>query len=213
MPPHKSNKPVVFTIYALRDLDGAVRYVGITVKLLSVRLREHIWAAKRGERTHKGAWIRSMLPNHPTIVEIERTLDQMRERHWIEFYRVFGCKLTNLTNGGDTHIGHNFTPEHRAKLSAALKGQKKSEEHKEKLRKFHTGRGHSEETKKKISRIGKGRKHRQETRDKISASHRGIGHTAETRAKLSEIRKKIAAARREQRFRQNSHVQGELWEE
>jgi hypothetical protein len=63
------------------------------------------------------------------------------ERYWISYFKSIGCPLTNLTAGGEggtlgipcstetkkkigqANSGKRPTPEHRAKLSAALKGR------------------------------------------------------------------------------------------
>lgn len=180
-----------FTIYALMAPNSdIVRYIGITVKPLSRRLREHILAANRGDRRYLYNWIRSITPETPEIWEIEQTEDREQEKFWIKKFREEGHPITNLTGGGDgAPLGHNFTPEHRAKISAALKDVPKSDEHRQKLSEAKKGTGHSEETRKKISKIVKGRKHSEETKAKIAKSHKGITHTDESKKKISDNRK------------------------
>ena len=184
-----------YTIYALLAPDSdEVRYIGITVKPIKRRLQEHILAARRGERTYRACWIRSIAPIEPDICEVEQTEDREREKYWIKEYRKIGHCLTNLTAGGDgAPPGLNFTPEHRAKISAALKGRPKSDEHRKKLSEAKKGSKHSEKTRKKISNIVRGRVHKEETKKKIAASHIGITHTENTKKKLSETRRHLFA--------------------
>lgn len=96
----------------------------------------------------------------------------------------------NLTSGGEIFEHHQsskdkiskankgrkrvFTEEHRAKLSAALKGRKLSKEHVQHIQdaKCQSDRSHTEETKAKISKSKIGHIVSQETKDKIAATRR-----------------------------------------
>jgi len=105
-------------IYALVDGSGRTRYIGKTVRTLADRFGQH----KRAARTSKlpvGRWLRK----HPdATIRLIETVEAggdwaARERFWIER----GENLLNLTTGGEGLAGHTFTPEHRAKIAAALR--------------------------------------------------------------------------------------------
>lgn len=192
-PHHKQDNKIISTVYALCGPENEIRYVGITAKPLAKRLREHILWARSWHRSYRDSWIRSLAAD-PTIIEIEQTADRSREKYWIRFYWDAGCKLTNLTAGGDgAALGRNFTPEHRRNISKQLKSRPKSKEHRERLSKAKTGTTHSEETRKKIGNLTRGRIHKEETKAKIAASHIGLTHTDESKRKLSETRKRLMA--------------------
>lgn len=116
----------------------------------------------------------------------------------------------NLTLGGEgRNSSHSYklSKEHKAKISAALKGKKKSaetrakmstaqknrelsEEAKDNIRAAQLGRKMSEETKAKISATSKGRKISEETKAKMSAATKGFKHSDESKAKMRESWKK-----------------------
>jgi hypothetical protein len=94
------------------------------------------------------------------------------EQYLIESYgRVdlsTGC-LVNMTNGGESIIGHIITKEHKEKISKSLIGNKRT-----------LGHNHSESARKKISEAMKGcknpmygKKHSQIVLDKLSKIHNG----------------------------------------
>jgi len=119
------------------------------------------------------------------------------EIEWIRTLRLFGVKLTNMTDGGEGASGCFPTEETRAKLSAASKGHKRrlgskqSEAARAKnaaaqMGNLHLlGHKHSEETKAKIGASNIGRKHSEESKAKRSAALKGKKLSAEHCAKLS----------------------------
>lgn len=92
-------------VYALREPNGgAIRYVGITVQPLETRRKQHVYYARRGRRTHLGAWLRSLGDDEPEIMILETVVDGdlgVAEQRWIARLRAGGCRLTNLTTGGE----------------------------------------------------------------------------------------------------------------
>ena len=176
-------------IYGLADPNThEVRYVGQTVRVPEQRLVHHSRNARNGSTLHVHNWIRS-LPAPPDIVILERDppggLDEA-ERAWIAYLRSMGCRLTNLTDGGESShscadyreklrvagTGRKHTPEARAKISAAKIGVRKTPEHRAKLSEAGRARRHSEHTKAKMRASRLGRTHSAETRVKIGESHR-----------------------------------------
>lgn len=170
-----------YTVYALVDprherRNDGVRYIGITKRRPASRLWQHIYYAKHGRkgvltRNHRENWIRSLIREGvcPEIVPLEETDDWGREQWWIIKKREHGCKLVNGTNGGEGSP-YNFTPEHRAKISAAKTGMKY--------------RPMSAASRKNMGRPG--RKVTPETRVKIAGSLKGKPLSPERREKIRQ---------------------------
>ncbi|WP_375282883.1 GIY-YIG nuclease family protein [Sphingobium yanoikuyae] len=114
-------------IYVLKcPQSGRVRYVGKATDVKS-RLRQHISDAKRGLKSHKCDWIRSLLKNglRPRL-DVDRVVQQNEcwksiEQERIAFYKEMGFDLTNGTIGGDGN--GPLTEEGRTALSARAKKQ------------------------------------------------------------------------------------------
>jgi hypothetical protein len=108
-------------IYGLLDpRDQRVRYVGVVISSRN-RLKRHIGEARRGGKTHKCNWIRSLLTEN--LLPIELSLEtgfgeswRIAECQWIAH---FGENLTNSTKGGLGSIGFKHTPEAKLKISLA----------------------------------------------------------------------------------------------
>ena len=81
------------------------------------------------------------------------------------------------------------TPEHRAKISASLKGKTVSAETRAKISAANKGKTVSAETRARMSVAFKGRKATPEQRAAMSAARMGHSVSAETRAKLSAANK------------------------
>lgn len=118
-------------VYGLVDpRTGSVRYVGKVETGSkpcdpSRRLREHLLQARRGNRRHVYAWIRTLsrLCFAPIVVVLETGSEGnavFAERRWIADLRACGADLTNHTDGGDGPLGLVHSAETRAKLSATL---------------------------------------------------------------------------------------------
>lgn len=103
------------TIYALTDASGDVRYIGKTVNARK-RLSVHLSDARRGKRSYTCYWIRSMqtAPIMRPLMVVEEYDGAEMERRAVAIYRQRGCRLTNVTIGGD-----GITPTARANMRAA----------------------------------------------------------------------------------------------
>lgn len=107
-------------IYALADpRTGEVRYVGMTVRSLKVRLRDHLRAMKRDD--YRTRWIRSLRSAgvKPEMNELEIVPVEDRcaaEQRWISFYRQQGARLVNATNGGAGTLGYRRTEEDKRRI-------------------------------------------------------------------------------------------------
>jgi len=92
--------------------------------------------------------------------------------------------LRNLSDGGEGPGGVIFTPEWRAKLSAAKRDVPKSPEHRARIAKGRTGKRHSASARAKMSAMKTGKKWTPKDRAKLSLAHRGYRHSPETLIKL-----------------------------
>ena len=129
-------------IYLLRDpWDGRVRYVGVTVSELSVRLNGHICDARNRPKHRRDYWIRQVLDSglYPIIELIEETEDRDRECFWIAKYQ-FETELTNVTPGGGGVPGHKWTEEFRQHMKKVLSGRYRTWEHIENQREVRRSR-------------------------------------------------------------------------
>jgi len=154
-------------------INGEIRYIGKTVQKLNKRLYKHKYN-KRRNPSHKNSWLIQLedkgLLNELKIELIEEcdisTLNK-REIFWIAKLKGDGCKLTNMTEGGECgSLGCKHTEEAKKKISEAgkkRKGYKHSDEGKRKISDSlrgepgrNTGNKHSDKTKKQISETKKG---------------------------------------------------------
>ena len=110
-------------IYALEFPFGNIRYVGKS-KNPNRRFKRHIQDARKYSKSHKLAWIRSLLNigKLPFLYIIDKVPENEWE-YWEQYYirecELIGFKLTNGTVGGDGN--HNPSTEVREKISSSLK--------------------------------------------------------------------------------------------
>ncbi len=147
-----------FIYELIEPITDETRYIGKTNNP-SYRFKTHIREVSK-KNTHKNNWIKSLLkqnlePVLNIIDEVKESESSYWERFYISLYKVWNCRLTNSTLGGD---GHNRED---------VLGRKNPM----------YGKHHSEETKKKISQIHKGKPScrkgvslSQKTKDKIKES-------------------------------------------
>lgn len=153
-------------IYALVDpITQEIKYIGKTKKKVRDRLREHIGEAKSyRNKNYRVDWIRSLLSENlvPNIFILEKCKDwQNAEKFWIKLCKNQGCKLTNLTEGGDGVV--NGLPEIGRKISLKNKGRVGPNK----------GKKFSDEWKRNLS-LSRLKTHRREiTRNRISEANKG----------------------------------------
>lgn len=102
---------VIGKIYVLKDPETLeIRYVGQTIQRLDRRMSTHIYdALYRNNGNYnipKCNWFRKLFkqdkyPIIECIEEVERHILDEREIYWIKYFKNNGCKLLNLTDGGN----------------------------------------------------------------------------------------------------------------
>lgn len=163
-------------IYAWLDQNGDPYYIGKT-KCLKTRTRHHRWRMDSGVNLPKYNKLRKLLREgfKWEILVLEDGIPdnewKAQECHWIKLYREQGCKLYNLTDGGEGMS--NASDELKKRLSKARQGHFVSEETKRKISESNKGRKFSKEHKKKLRAARKKRVTSKETREKCSKTSRG----------------------------------------
>lgn len=120
------------TIYALcqpieKWKTGPVRYVGKTINTVWHRVRAHSYSTKGKVRLPVRRWLKKQMaagnPFHIRHLEVVPPGGDWaaREKFWIAKFRAEGADLLNLTDGGDGLHGMVRSPEHKAKIAAALR--------------------------------------------------------------------------------------------
>lgn len=167
-------------IYALvNPATSAVKYIGKTHQGLERRCRQHIADAKRGQKTHKGAGIRSLLRDgiDPEWVVLEQGVGngwEDAERKWIAVYAWTG-DLWNETDGGEGQPGRVVSLETRMKMSASQQKRTQPEDVRAKISRGLMGHVVTEETRLRQSEAQKRRfavPISQETRSRISDANK-----------------------------------------
>lgn len=96
-------------IYSLSTLENPneIRYIGKTVSKLNKRLSQHISKSKTTNRiTHCSNWLNLEITNNntPTIQLVDEVFEddwEFWEMYWIEQFKNWGFRLTNITKGGE----------------------------------------------------------------------------------------------------------------
>lgn len=113
-------------VYTLSDPNtNKIRYIGVTIRTLEVRLLEHIKECFSNKVTHKLNWIRSLLeqnlkPHIELLANIEESdIDKIyeKEQEIIRIYKEAGFNLTNGTDGGKGTWGHILSKEAKDKIA------------------------------------------------------------------------------------------------
>lgn len=207
------------TVFIYSESDprtGKICYIGKTNDI-RYRHRSHVSSAARGEKSHKGIWIRELLalglvPEIEIIDEVPVEEWEFWEREYIKVYRLIGLKLVNSTDGGGGKPDGRFDSEQtRAKKSAARKGNKNpnfgkpmTEAQKEKIRTTLTGRRATPEARKNmsVSRMGNkshtGRTFSEEHLQNLGKSQTGRRHSEATKLKMAESGRQRWARRKAQ---------------
>lgn len=160
----ESSGELLTNIYTLHEPNGEIRYVGKTILPIRLRLSRHISNAQKGTRSYCASWLRSLAkrglePEIRLLQVISGDKWADAEKYWISYFRQNGCRLVNLSDGGDGAPGYKHRPDSIAKMVASSTGFRHSEESRAKMsaaaraRPIHSGWNHTEETKARLSQI------------------------------------------------------------
>lgn len=211
--PQPTPAPKWARIYTLADpRTSEVRYVGMTIRSLKVRLAGHLRNC-RLENNQRAHWIRSLQDAGviPVITEVDYVPVERfseTERQWIAFYRAQGARLVNSTDGGEGAPGFKMSPEARKKISEAKKrvpqlhllayhvGVPRSEETRERLRQAALRQYEDSAQREAVSRVHKGKVISEEHKRIVSeaASRRWEEWRASGKTVSEETRERIVAA-------------------
>lgn len=184
-------------IYLLVDPDSIIgedlidaKYVGYTTKPPEQRLKGHVAEAKKGIKTYKCNWIRSLLAKgkKPVIIEFCRVPVSNLAKSEIETIAdLKQCyKLTNSTLGGDGVLGLRNKPklsaEARKRISQSVKLARQRE-----IRQGRVFEMHSPKAREKAAKKLRGFKHSKRTRLRMSAALRKRYKDPEQRIKTGLI--------------------------
>ena len=127
-------------IYGLVDsIKNELKYIGKSINPTS-RYRKHIQDSKK-KISYKDKWIFSLLQNNnkPELIIIDIVENEnwvFWEKHYIAYYKFIGCKLTNISEGGDNPpnlTGRKRTKDEIERISKSNLGKKRSYETRKKL--------------------------------------------------------------------------------
>ena len=200
---------IVSGIYGWRNTENGKWYVGQSVDV-DRRKRKHLTRlkAKSHHNQHfQYAWDFYGEESFEFVVFEYCAIEMldMRERAWISYYKSNDRNHGyNMDTGGnylkkyseeskrkmsEWHKGKKLTPQHRAKISESLKGNK-----------YTLGYKHTEETKRKMALQKTGKPKSEQMRKKLSESKKGVKRkpfSEEWKRKLSEAGKQRYKALRE----------------
>lgn len=201
-------------VYVIRNTKNGKIYIGgsINIEKRWAQHRSNLNAGRHVNRYLQNVWNKDGADSFVMeVVEVVNpTLLIEREQHYLDTID----HDYNLSSRAD-RPAVVFTPEIRAKMSAAKRGRKFSDGIRLKISASLVGRSHSEERRKNISagKMGKTKKityrppqevkdkisksltgrvngpPNDETRRKISESHKGLTHSDDTKKRISEAQK------------------------
>lgn len=189
-------------IYTLEDpITNDIRYVGKTSRSIKIRYQEHLYDCKKG-KAYSSRWINKLSKKglEPIVREIDSCNNNGSEleKFYISKYKSIGCKLTNLTEGGEGLIGYKHSEECKKAQSSRMIGNKNcvgrvlSQEHKDKVSSIMKGRKVSSETIEKLKLAVTGQKRdesfKQKRRDYMKGRKTALGtkHTDKFKKDVSE---------------------------
>jgi hypothetical protein len=180
-------------IYGLVDvIKNELKYIGKSNNPQS-RYRKHLQDSKK-KISYKDKWIYSLLENNnkPELLiidEVEEYDWEKWEKFYISYYKFIGCKLTNISEGGEnppSHLGRKKTKEEIEKLRVSNLGKKRSIETRKRISEAKKG--------KPILHLNNGKKRSLSHRKNISFSLKGRISPNKGKKYTDEYKKKLSKA-------------------
>lgn len=145
---NKSINIDLIKIYALTNIDGSVKYIGVTRRNINYRFNNHIYESKHyPKRNKRTKWINK--ENFKIkIILLDEVLEsewQFWEKYWISQFKTWGYNLVNSNNGGGGTLKRDDN------FSKWLSGRNKNN-------KYRLGKKHTDKSKKKMSKSHLGQK-------------------------------------------------------
>lgn len=185
-------------IYALCEPNSrTVRYIG-KANDPKRRFQGHLHKSVKFN-TYLGRWLRSLNGEKPELVVLrEVPIEQWEaaEERYIRLARGLGMRVVNGSDGGE---GVTFTPEVKAKMSAAHTGVRLGSEHRAAIGAGHVGLKRSPEQCEAIGAIHRGKKATPAQLKVMSDVMKGEKNPNFGRPRPLETRLKIAASNRGQK--------------
>ena len=182
-----------FLIYGLIDpLTDELRYIGKSARGMA-RPREHSAPYGLKRQSNKTRWIASLLAAgvKPTISVIAESANAgelaAMERAAIAKYRAAGCRLLNLTDGGEGTL--NPAAHHRAAIRASNAAREWTKAARSAIADANSARTHTQESRDKRRQQRLGRKWAPEVKAKIASAHKGKVRSAAHSAAISAAKK------------------------
>ena len=161
-------------IYKIENLANGKIYIGQTIQNIKKRFKVHKQGLKGNYHYNdhlQKSWNKHGEDNF-IFVLLEELPDEKTDQ--AESFYIYMMELQNPDFGYNEesggHLGKHLSPETKAKLSEAKKGEKN----------YNFGKPMSEETKAKISESMKGRPKSEETKAKMSESRKSKHHSGGT---------------------------------
>ena len=175
----------MYTVYLITNNVNSKKYVGVTIRSVEERYREHIREAESGSRWLLHCAMRKYGSSNFSLDVLEVDVPDEdagdRERYYIQFHNTYYVNGYgyNMTLGGNGTVGYVFTDEAKQKISNSMKGHVFSPERNAKVRAAMLGREYKQEWRDALSaaRLGRfkgpdnpffGRKHKPETKKAVS---------------------------------------------
>lgn len=185
-------------IYGLVDkLKNELKYIGKSINP-QTRYRKHLQDSNK-KISYKDKWINSLLENNnkPELLiidEVDENNWEFWEKHYISYYKFIGCKLTNISEGGENPpitFGRKWTPEQIERIRKNNQGKKRSEETKKNISLSKKG--------KPIPHLNNGKERSLSHRKNLSLSTKGRTSPNKGKKYTEDFKKKLSNSHNHQK--------------
>lgn len=183
----------VYRVFCTADSKSYVgSAAGLTIRERCVMHRRQLMKGNHHNRHLSHAWAKygPSAFRFEVIMECEPGVCLEAEQHWIDkLDAADGRYGFNINQVANSRLGTKSTPEHCAKISAALKGRKYTPEALARITEVNRRKGADPEHRKKLSAVQRQRMENPAEREKVSAATRAAMDSPAMREKLSQAAK------------------------